>query len=263
LIVLAPWPGAPPARALPGSQGAIITGNPAPSHEQIHSLIMRAIENQHRDDRALEEFERTEHVIARKGENAEILTDLTERVLPTGTGNIKLQMAEKGVPVSPELYRHELELAITVLDLATHPNDRYKEDLAKFERRRHDRAELVDTATNAFRATWAGRETRTDSTGAHGARTLMKFLLEPDPNYKPINRFATSFADQTHKILAMHALRCGGAGIVIDLFLDHCAVNVIGAETERDLRNLRRHHLPIGFDVGKVVEHQSADGENR
>ena len=192
LIVLAPWLGAPP-RALAGGQSAIITGNPAPSHEQIHSLIMKAIENQHQNDRALEEFERTEHVITRKDQNAEIATDLTERVLPTGTGNIKLQMAEKGVPVSPELYRHELELAVTVLDAATHPNDRYKEDLAKFERRRHDRAELVDTATKAFRATWAGRETRTDSTGAHGPRTLMKFLLEPDPNYKPINRFAASF----------------------------------------------------------------------
>jgi hypothetical protein len=190
LIVVAPWLGAPPARALPSGQGATITGNPAPSPEQIHSLIMRAIENQHQDDRALEEFERTEHVISRKGENAEMVTDLTERIVPSRTGNIKLKMAENGVPVSAELYRHELEFAVTALELAMHPNDRYKEDQAKFERRRHDHAELVDTSAKAFRVTWAGRETRTDSAGA---RTLMKFLLEPDPNYKPINRFAASF----------------------------------------------------------------------
>ena len=57
------------------------------------------------------------------------------------------------------------------LDLATHPNDRYKEDLAKFERRRHDHAELVDAATKAFRVTWAGRETRTEPPPARAAHT--------------------------------------------------------------------------------------------
>jgi hypothetical protein len=190
LIALAPWHGAPPARALAGAQGAIITGNPAPSPGEIHSLIMRAVENQHRDDRALEEFERTEHVITRKGENAEVLTDLTERIIPSGTGNIKLKMAENGVPVSPELYRQELEFAVNALDLPNHPNDRYKEDLAKYERRNRDHAELLDTSTKAFRVTWAGRETRA---GSAGPRTLMKFLLDPDPDYKPINRFAASF----------------------------------------------------------------------
>ncbi len=188
--VLAPWLGIPGERALAADQGAIITANPAPSPEQIHSLIMRAIENQHQDDRALEEFERIEHVITRKEENAEIVTDLTERIVPSATGNIKLKMSENGVPVSPELYRTELEIAVNALELAMHPNDRYKEDLAKFERRRRDHAELVDTATKAFRVTWVGRETRSDSAGP---RTLMKFLLEPDPSYKPINRFAASF----------------------------------------------------------------------
>jgi len=151
---------------------------------------MRAIENQHRDDRALEEFERIEHVITRKGENAEIVTDLTQRILPSPTGNIKLKTKENGAPVPPDVYRHELEYAVNVFDIAMHPNDRYKEDLAKFDRRRRDHAELVDTTTKAFRVTWAGRETRADSAGS---RTLMKFLLEPDPDYKPINRFASSF----------------------------------------------------------------------
>jgi len=190
LIALAPWLGAPSARALAGGQGAIITGNPAPSSDEIHSLIMRAVENQHQDDRAEEEFERTEHVITRKAENAEIVSDLTERIIPSGTGNIKLKTAENGAAVSPEVYRQELEFAATALDLATHPNDRYKEDLAKFERRNHEHAELLDTATNAFRVTWAGRETRT---GPAGPRTLMKFLLDPNPDYKPINRFAAGF----------------------------------------------------------------------
>src|ERR1700722_3410607 len=164
------WLIAQSARALAGRQGAIITANPAPSPNQIHELIMRAIDNQHRDDRALEEFERTERVISRKGENGEILTDLTERIVPSPAGNIKLKMAENGVPVSPELYRTELEVAVNALDLAMHPTDRYNEDLAKVDKRRHDHAELVDNAPKAFRVTWAGRETLAD---AGGPRTLM------------------------------------------------------------------------------------------
>src|SRR5580704_9825831 len=81
LISIAPWLGTSNPRAQAAGQGPIITGNPAPSPGQIHSLIMRAIENQHRDDRALEEFERVEHVITHKDENAEIVTDLTERIV--------------------------------------------------------------------------------------------------------------------------------------------------------------------------------------
>jgi len=190
LVALAPWIGAPSMRALASGQGPTIAGNPAPTPEQIHSLIMRAIENQHRDDHALEEFERTDHSITRKGENAEVVTDLTERVVPSATGNIKLKLADNGVGVSPDEYRRELEFAVNALGLAMHPNDRYKEDLAKFEKRRRDHAELVDEASKAFRVTWAGRETRNDSAGG---RTLVKLLLEPDPDYKPINRFAASF----------------------------------------------------------------------
>ncbi len=193
LTALVPWLGTPSAEALAGGQGTIVTGNPAPSPEQIHSLIMRAVENQHRDDRALEEFERTERVVTRKDDNSEIATDLTERVVPSGAGNIKLKIVENGVAVSAELYRTELEFAVNALDLAMHPNDRYKEDLAKFEKRRHDHAELVDAAPKAFRVTWAGRETRTDTNAAHAPRTLMKFLLDPDPDYKPVSRFAATF----------------------------------------------------------------------
>ena len=181
------------AWALPGGQGAIVTGNPAPSSQQIHSLIIRAIENQHRDDHALEEFERTERVTTHKVENAEILSDLTQRIVPSGNDTVKLKMSESGVPVSAELYRQELEFAITKLELAMHPDDSYKEALAKFERRRHEHDELVDTATDAFRVTWAGRETFADPNGARAPRTLMKLLLEPNPDYKPINRFAASF----------------------------------------------------------------------
>ena len=215
LMVVTPCVRVPDARALPG-QGSIVTANPAPNPDQIHSLIMRAIENQHRDDHALEEFERTEHRVTRKGETADVPTDLTERIVPWGAGTIKLALAENGVPVSADKYRQELESAVTALDLALHPNDRYKEDAAKFDKRRHDHAELVDTATKAFRVTWAGRETRVDTAGT---RTLVKFLLEPDPDYKPINRFAASF-QHVHAVLWVDEAQAQFARLEADISTD-------------------------------------------
>jgi len=193
LAAFALWLAALPGRSQARSQGAIITGNPAPSPAEIHSLIVRAVENQHRDEYALEEFERTEHIVTRKGENAEIITDLTERILPTPTGNFKLKLSENGTPVPVDLYRQELGLAVTALGLTAHPTDRYSEDQAKFERRRREHAELVNSSLNAFLITWAGRETRADSSGTHGPRTLVKLLLDPAPDFKPATRFATSF----------------------------------------------------------------------
>jgi hypothetical protein len=173
------------------SQTPTISANSAPSPDQIHALVVRAIQNQHRDDESLQQFERVEHRVSRSGENAPIVEDITERILPSSSGNIKLKTADHGVPVAPEEYRSELQIALNILGLTIHPNDHYKEELTKYERRRHDRSDLVDTAMKAFRVTWAGRETRTDSNGPH---TFAKLLLEP------INRFAASF-QHVHAVL--------------------------------------------------------------
>jgi hypothetical protein len=194
LVAMAQWTAVPLARALGGSQRATVEANPAPSAEQIQSLIARAIENQHRNDRALEEFERVERVVTRKpDETSVVLSDRTDRVVPTGNGTMKLPLAENGKPVSPETYRSGLRFAVTALDIAIHPNDRYKADLDKFERRRRERSDLVDSAPKAFLLKWAGRETLPDSSEPHGSRTLAKIILDPDPNYKPTSRFAAAF----------------------------------------------------------------------
>ncbi len=187
LLVLALSVAALAADPRPSGQESTVTGNPAPTAGQIQSFVARAVENQHHNDRAIEEFERIEHLISRKGgENSEVLSDRTNRVLPSGNGIMRLLIAQDGAPVSQELYRHELQFAVTALDLFIHPNDRVKQDLAKFEKRRRDRAELVDVAAKAFRITWAGRETR-------GSRTLAKVLLDPDPNFKPTSRLTGIF----------------------------------------------------------------------
>lgn len=195
VVAMAPWIAAPPARALGGGQHPIVEANPAPTPEQLQALIARAVENQHRDDRAMEEFERVERVVTRKPDGSSaVLTDRTDRVLPSGTGVMKLPLAENGVPVSPEIYRHWLQIAVNALDIAIHPNDRYNQDMIKFQKRRRERSELVDSAFKAFLMKWAGRETLPDPSAPHGTRTLAKILLDPNPSYVPTSRFDAAFA---------------------------------------------------------------------
>jgi hypothetical protein len=197
VAAVASWTGVVRAQTSCCGQPSTVSANNAPSPDQIHALIVRAIENQHRDDEALQQFERVEHRVARSAENAPIIEDVTERIIPSTSGNIKLKMAVHGVPVAPEEYRSELQIALDIFGLTIHPNDHYREELAKYERRRHERSDLVDTAMKAFRIAWAGRETRTDSSGTH---TLVKLLLDPNPDYEPINRFAASF-QHVHAVL--------------------------------------------------------------
>ncbi len=194
MLAVALWLAAPPARALDGAQRTIIEANPAPTAAQLQSLIAKAVENQHRNDRALVEYERVERVITRKPDgSAAVITDRTDRVLPSGTGVMKLPLTENRVPVSPEIYRHWLQIAVDALAIANHPNDRYNQDMIKFEKRQHERSDLVDSAAHAFRLKWAGRETRPDPSAPNGARTLDKILLDPDPAYVPTSRFAAAF----------------------------------------------------------------------
>src|SRR5438309_10968857 len=49
-----------------------------------------------------------------------------------------------------------------------------------------------------------------------------------------LDRFPSCFGDQANQIFASHALGCGGAGVVINLFFDYGAVDVVRAEAQRD-----------------------------
>src|SRR5437899_2257852 len=75
-----------------------------------------------------------------------------------------------------------------------------------------------------------------------------------------LDRFTTSFHDEPHQFLPAHSLRCCSPGIVVNLLFDYGSVQVIGAKTQGNLRNFWRKHLPVGFYVRKIVEHQAAHG---
>ena len=71
------------------------------SPEEIRALVERAIANQHRNDEALAEYERREHRQARKDESDTHLSeDKAFRVIPTGTGTLRLLLEENGQPVT-------------------------------------------------------------------------------------------------------------------------------------------------------------------
>jgi hypothetical protein len=148
------------------------------SHEEVVALADRAIANQHHSDQAILEYDRVEHVVQRSGGGSpRILLDKTYRVVPTGTGTLKLLLKDSGKPVDAETYRKELSSWEQNLAASTGiPN--FPQSDAKFQKRMKDRAELVDAMRQAFRATWLGREWS-------NGRVLEKIQLEPNPEFRP------------------------------------------------------------------------------
>jgi hypothetical protein len=201
------------AEPRPGGQGPILIANVPPTAGQLQSLISRLIENQHSNDRAIEEYERVEHVIVHKdGDSSEVVSERIERLLPSGTGIIHLQTAQSSPPVTPEAHRRQLQYAVSALELYLHPNDHVRQDVAKFEKRRRDRAELVDAMAKAFRVTWAGRETR-------GSRTLAKLLLDPDPDFKPASRLEAAF-EHVHAVVWVDEAQSQAGRLEIEITSD-------------------------------------------
>ncbi len=145
--------------------------------EQVHDLMVRTIANQHRDDLMLDSFERTERQTVHATSESLANGDRVFRVVPTGSGTLKLLLIANGTPVSATLYQRQLHDWESVLQVAVHPNDpRELAVVAKQRKRQQGRAWLVDSVLNAYQITWLARETR-------DGRTLEKLQLDPNPQY--------------------------------------------------------------------------------
>ena len=147
---------------------------------QLHDLVVRTIANQHRNDAAVDLFERLERQVERNASTpSRILEDKTYRVVPTGSGNIKILVKVRGQPVSVAGYQRDLHTWQAILSVAVHPGDpRQAASLAKQKRKLKDRAYFVDTVPDAYRISWIGRDVR-------DGRNFEKLLLEPNFNYVP------------------------------------------------------------------------------
>jgi hypothetical protein len=163
-----------------GSSGS--AGNSAPD-----PFFKAVIANQEKGERELDVFERTQRQeVRRPGGDANVIDIKTFRLFPMGTGSFKLPMMLEGKAITPEVYREELEKLEKYLVWVAQDGSSQKEAYAKAERKRKDRFDLLEATYQAFIFTQDGGESR-------NGRTLLRYNITPNPNYRPTTRNATLF----------------------------------------------------------------------
>jgi hypothetical protein len=187
------------ALASPGVLAQSSSQPQAPSEAEIHERAQKLIENQHRDDSAIEQYERIEHQVNRTaGANPRVLEDKIYRVVPTGTGTMKILLKEDNKPTDPVLYHQQLQTWKELLELALKPNDpRAKLAYSKWQKKKTDRADLVDATREAFLTKWMGQETL-------DGRPCDVFELDPNPSFRPHSIFQDAMTHITAKIWVDH-----------------------------------------------------------
>ncbi len=139
--------------------------------------------HQHANDQALSLFERTERRQQRDhAGDPNPTSDITSRLVPTGSGYSRIYLADRGRTVDAGTLRHELQDTERALqDAASGTSYDARNEKEKFQRRKNDRAEVLDSIMDGFIFTRIGHEMR-------NGRDVAKIHLEPDPNYKAHTR---------------------------------------------------------------------------
>lgn len=179
----------------PSGQQTTVGSAPVPSAAEIQARSEKLLEHQHRNDEALEQYERIEHLVDRTGgATPRVIVDKTYRVVPTGTGTMKLLLKENDKPSDPAEYHKELLAWRDLLEIMLKPDDpRAKIAYAKWEKKKADRKELVDAARDAFLTKWAGQEMR-------NGRVCDVLDLDPNPNFRPRSLIQDALTHVTAKI---------------------------------------------------------------
>src|SRR5277367_6360693 len=170
-----------------------------PSEAELQQRADKLTANQRRNEVTIDQYERIEHQVDRTGgANPKVLEDRTYRVVPTGTGTMKILLSDGGKSPDPADYRKQLELWRQALELALNPNDpRAKAAYAKFEKKKKDRGELIDDAKDDFTRKWLGLET----INGHLCDVLQ---LDPRPDFHPHTIFQEAISRVTAKIWVDH-----------------------------------------------------------
>ncbi|HUA00834.1 MAG TPA: hypothetical protein VMB02_10930 [Candidatus Aquilonibacter sp.] len=184
-----------PQATSPQAAGHVESQAQPPTPEEIHARTQRLIANQHKDDAALDEYERVErYQDFTLGAHPQTIEDKTFRIVPDGGGTVKILLKDKGTPTDPADYRRQLQLWEDILERILQPdNSRGKAAREKYEKRQHDRADFVDAAAQAYLVKWVGQEIR-------NSRRCDIFELTPNPAFQPHSMFQSALAHVTAKI---------------------------------------------------------------
>ena len=171
----------------------------APTEAEMQARGERLTSNQHKDDAALDQYERIEHQRdTTGGPHPRTLDDKKIRMVPNGAGVTKLLLEENGRAVTPEEYQAELQNWLSVLQFMVNPNDdRMKSATAKYLKRKQTRSQLVDAMLVAFKRKWVGRETM----DGHDCDVIE---LTPDPNFHPHSVFESALPHAKARIWVDH-----------------------------------------------------------
>ena len=166
-----------------------------PSAAEIEVRAQKLVDNQHHNDKTLEEYERIEHQVSRTGgDNPKVLEDRIFRIVPTGSGTMKILLKTDGKTVDPLEYRKQLQAWAEVLALMLKTEDpRTKIAYAKWQKKQQDRAQLVDASRLAFSMTWMGRENR-------NGRDCDVLDLQPTASFHPRTIFQEAITHVVAKI---------------------------------------------------------------
>lgn len=150
-------------------------------------LLDRVLTNQKKDEAALDLYERIERLETRKNPNDPIPAAVKiARVIPSGTGMVKIPVNADGHPSDANAYRAMLESLEHALALIVSNNHSQHAALEKYAKKTKDRNDLIDAARNAFDFTFVAREPR-------GGRLLSKYEMTPNRAFKPNSRLESIF----------------------------------------------------------------------
>ena len=186
-----------------------------PSDAELQTRADELIANQHRNEQFLDQYERLERQVDQTaGMTPKILEDRTYRIVPTGTGTMKILVSDRGKQPDPAEYRKELQLWEQTLELTLKPNDsRTKTAYAKFEKKKKDRAELINSMKEGLLRKWIGQET----VNGHLCDVIQ---LDPNPEFHPRSTLQEAITRVTAKIWVDHSVNQlvrGEAHVVRDI----------------------------------------------
>jgi hypothetical protein len=180
--------------------------------QQIRELTTRVLNNQHRNDMALEQYMRTEHDQLRgRGVTSK---ETLVRIVPTGTGEAKVELKRDGMLTDPTVQEEQGHAIKKALSANCQPDDpEVKKDYERAAKREHERAEIVDAVGKAFFFHYIGRE-------VIGGQKLLVLSFDPDPSYHSSIRYS-SITGHVHGKVWVNESSAQAVRIEAELFDDY------------------------------------------